>query len=138
MDTRSLINAVRYILEDLVPPAIRDSRLAYGLHWLYYRSNTRFQTDFRRHVPTMSDELYEEYYRTFPGFDTKTYCNENCLRALPELVQGGTVLDAGCGRGFVADLIRRSCDVAVSAIDFILPDDVRANYPSVDFRSARI
>lgn len=138
MNTRSVINVVRYALENLLPPALRDSRVGYALLWLLYRDNTRFQADFRRRVTGMSAETYERYYRTFPGLDTATDCNDACLAALPCLVEGTTVLDAGCGRGFVAGLLARDPGLAVSAIDFIVADDVAAAYPAVAFHSGRI
>jgi 2-polyprenyl-3-methyl-5-hydroxy-6-metoxy-1,4-benzoquinol methylase len=138
MNSRTLINMVRYVLEDIVPPAIRDSFFGYALNWLYYRSKTDFQTRFRQSVPTMTDAAYADYYRLFPGLDTPTDCDAECLDRLPSLVRGATILDVGSGRGFVADLMTRKVEARVSAIDFVISDEVRARYPKVEFHAGRI
>ncbi len=138
MNSRSLINVVRYVLEDIIPPAIRDSFLGYALNWLYYRGKTQYQTHFRQSVPGMTNEAYATYYRSFPGLDTPTDCDAECLERLPALVLGGTILDVGCGRGFVADLMTRVVEAQVSAIDFVVSDEVRARYPKVAFHTGRV
>ena len=138
MNSRSIVNAVRYVLENLLPPALRDSPLGYGLLWLYYGKNTRYQADFRRRAVSMSPQEYEQYYRTFPGFDTETDCNEACLSAMPELLLGKSVLDVGCGRGYVAGLLASVPDISVTGVDFIIAEGVEAAYPEVEFRAARI
>ncbi len=138
MRERKLFNAIRYILEDVLPPALRDSRLFYGVMWLLYRNKTRYQSDFRAQVPTLSDEAYQRYYETFPGLDSETDCNQACLDLILERVVGESVLDVGCGRGYVANLIQTQLHVNTTGADFIVPDAIRSRYPACKFVSTKI
>ena len=44
---RRLVNVIRYVLEDLVPPVLRDSVFFYWAMHVLFRSHTRY---FRRSV----------------------------------------------------------------------------------------
>lgn len=138
MRERKLFNAIRFVLEDVIPPFVRDSRLFYGVLWLLYRDNTRYQSEFRKHLPNLSDDAYQRYYETFPGLDSETDCNQACLDLIVKKVVGDSVLDVGCGRGYVANLIQTRCNVATTGADFIVPDTVRGRYPNCHFVSTKI
>ena len=49
---------------------------------------------------------------------------------------GRTVLDVGCGRGYLADQLSRA-GFDVTACDFRIPDEVRARFPRIRFEQAR-
>lgn len=138
MRERKLFNAIRFLLEDVLPPVLRDSRLFYGLMWLLYRKNTRYQSEFREQLPSMDAAAYQRYYEVFPGLDSETDCNQACLDLIKETVIGESALDVGCGRGFVANLIQTHCQIQTTGSDFIVHDSVKTRYPNCDFVSSKI
>jgi SAM-dependent methyltransferase len=138
MRERKLFNAIRYVLEDVVPPFLRDSFLFYGLMWLLYRDKTRYQSQFRESIPHLSGSEYQRYYETFPGLDSETDCNQACLDLIVDSVLGESVLDVGCGRGFVANLIQSSRQVTTTGTDFLIEDSVPQRYPNCTFVKSKI
>lgn len=138
MRERKLFNVIRFLLEDVLPPFIRDSRLFYGLNWLLYGDKTAYQTQFRERAPKLSAAEYQKYYETFPGLDSETDCNQACLDRIVQSIRGESVLDVGCGRGFVANLIQTTLNVQTTGVDFIVPEDVAGRYPNVHFVSDKI
>lgn len=105
---RRAVNAVRYILEDLLPPALRDSPLFRPLMYLAWGRDAPRFIAFRDRVRTMGAEEYASFYAALNPISGECDLNRACLdRILAERV-GETVLDAGCGRGHLAERIARA------------------------------
>lgn len=117
MLNRSIVNRLRYVLEDLLPPALRDSRLFYLLMHLVLRGRTRHFVSFRARSPYMRADEYDAYYRSYTPLLEKTDLNDACVASILAEVAGESVLDAGCGRGYLAELLAKEGRV-VTAIDF--------------------
>ncbi len=125
---RRAVNAVRYILEDLLPPAIRDSALFLPVMYLVWGRDARRSIEFRDRLRTMSDEEYSSFYATITPIQGECDLNRACLDRILEEVEGESVLDAGCGRGHLADLIaRRDPGRTVVGADLAPP---RGDWPS--------
>jgi len=101
---RRTVNVVRYVLEDLLPPALRDSPLFRPLIHLAFGRDARRFIAFRERARTMSAEEYAWFYTRLKPVMGETDLNRACLDALLGDVTGDSVADIGCGRGF---LIRR-------------------------------
>lgn len=124
---RSITNKINYVLDNWVPPRIRDSkllmgaalRLALGPKYKYYMT-------FKDEVDGMSEEEINHYYEiladTFMARETDL--NDGCVKFILENVIGGSVLDAATGRGYLARRLREKvdADTKVSAIDIVLPE----------------
>ncbi len=105
---RRTVNAVRYLLEDLLPPALRDSLLFRPLMYLAWGRDAPRFIAFRDRVRTMGAEEYESFYAALKPISGECDLNRACLdRILAERV-GATLLDAGCGRGHLAERIARA------------------------------
>jgi SAM-dependent methyltransferase len=101
---RELTNRIRYVIEDLIPPALRDS-------WLFRATAKLFWSDyidkfaaFRERGAFLTDEEYDAVYRDFPRVHEHTDNSEACIARITRDVVGGSVCDVGCGGGA---LIRR-------------------------------
>ncbi len=138
MRERGLLNLIRYVFEDILPPAIRDSRLFYGVIWLLYRDKTEYQSQFRTQLPHMCDSEYADYYRAFPGLDSETDCNQACIERIVANIKGDSVLDVGCGRGFVANEIQTRTQAKTTGVDFIVNEAATGRFPNCEFRSCKI
>lgn len=104
---RRAVNSVRYLLEDLTPPALRDSVLFLPVMYLVWgRAAPRFIA-FRDRVRTMSAEEYAAFYASIDPIHGDCDLNGACLDRILAEVEGESVLDAGCGRGALAELLAR-------------------------------
>ena len=111
---RSLTNTIRFVLDECIPPIIRDSAwFMYPFYFLAYRGrNVRQAMNFKRLVYQFSAEQYREFYE---GLDTisrnrKTDLNEPSIKSLLDGIPPGTktLLDVGCGRGYFLMRVREA------------------------------
>ena len=133
MLNRSIINKVRYGLEDVLPAVVRDSVVFYGLLKLVYRDRARMIADFRTRATTLTAEEYGEYYRKFPALLDTTDLNQTCIYRITSSVVGESVIDVGCGRGWFVNHLEQNTQKNVTGVDFIVPDEMKQKYPRVTF-----
>jgi 2-polyprenyl-3-methyl-5-hydroxy-6-metoxy-1,4-benzoquinol methylase len=134
---RSIINRIRYVLEDVLPPAVRDSRLFYLLMHLVLGRKTRHFVSFRPRSPYMSASEYDDFYRRYTPLLDKTDLNDACSERILREIEGEQVIDIGCGRGYFAGVLARS-RANVTAIDFQIEPGLTNRYPGVRFAQAAI
>jgi 2-polyprenyl-3-methyl-5-hydroxy-6-metoxy-1,4-benzoquinol methylase len=115
---RSIVNRIRYVLEEWIPPVLRDSRLFYLLMHLVLRGRTRHFTSFRVRSPYMSAAEYDEFYRAYAPLLKTTDLNDACVERILAEAQGPRIIDVGCGRGYLAGLLARADEHRVYALDF--------------------
>jgi SAM-dependent methyltransferase len=104
---RRAVNVVRYTLEDLLPPALRDSPLFLPVMYLVWGRQARRFIAFRERVRTMGAEEYVSFYASITPIHGECDLNSACLDRILAELRGETILDAGCGRGYLAKLIAR-------------------------------
>lgn len=109
---RTTVNRVRYILEELLPPALRDSALFLPLMYLAYGRDARRYLAFRDRVRQMSDAEYAAHYAALPPLMGRTDLSRACIDAILADVVGERIADVGCGRGWLA---RRIAELHPSA-----------------------
>jgi SAM-dependent methyltransferase len=105
---RRTVNAVRYVLEDLLPPALRDSPLFLPLMYLAWGRDARRFIAFRERVRTMSAEDYAGFHAKITPIHGECDLNRACLDRIMAEAEGPSVLDAGCGRGHLARQLARA------------------------------
>ncbi len=99
-------------MDECLPPSIRDSRwFMYPFFLFAYRGrNIATHMDFKRLVHTMSPQEYADFYPSLHSIsrsrdtDLNTPCIEG-IKAVLRLHGAGRVLDAGCGKGFLARMV---------------------------------
>jgi len=95
------------MLEDLLPPALRDSPLFLPVMYLVWGRDARRFIAFRQRLRTMSPEEYAGFYAKITPIHGECDLNRACLDRVLSEVEGKDILDAGCGRGHLAGLIAR-------------------------------
>lgn len=119
---RRAVNAVRWVLEDLLPPALRDSPLFLPVMYLAWGRDARRVIAFRANARTMSEAEYASFYAALPPLMGETDLNRACIDRILADVTGNSVLDAGCGRGWLAEHIARAFPEArVVGADMVPP-----------------
>lgn len=124
---RETTNRIRFVLEDVVPPVLRDSglfRAAASMAWGRHVSDL---ARFRERAAFLTDEEYEELYRKHPRVHEETDNSEACIRAIHEDIVGDSVCDVGCGTGALLRRIRdaRPDVQRLAGVDFVIDPETR-------------
>src|SRR3977135_2574284 len=104
---REHTNQIRFIMEELLPPIIRDTALfklaaprAGGEHiWT--------PAEFRKAAPFGTSEEYDQLYRSHPRVHEDTDNSLACLQRIAEDAIGSSICDVGCGTGALLTHVRK-------------------------------
>ena len=136
---RETTNAIRYVLEELIPPVIRDSR---AMRWLFRLHWGRLIDDldsFRERIPFVTAEEYKDVYERHPRVQDETDNSTACIERLAAMLVGKTVLDVGCGTGFlVQNLSQMKPGHDWTGVDFIVEEGTRYRPAHIKFQQAHI
>lgn len=96
---------------------------------LAFGSRKKYFMEFKAKLPFLSKEEYQEYYNLLKDdhFQTETDLNAKSLSVILENIIGKSVLDVGCGNGFLSRQIYEKYKIEVTGIDIIAPkndDDI--------------
>ena len=94
---RESVNFIRHLLEEWVPPVLRDSP---PMRWLFRTYWGHFVDDleaFRANIHHATAEQYADIYRRMPRIQQGTDNSAACIERLAELMLPGSVCDVGCG-----------------------------------------
>lgn len=129
---RMCTNAIRFLMDECLPPLIRDNRLLmYPLYWLAYgRTNIAQVMDFKRSVQTFTPQDYVAFYRSLNSFSRKraTDLSGACVRRIVERLQPSqrSFLDVGCGSGYLLRAVQaRYPGMRAVGCDVSPPKDLR-------------
>jgi SAM-dependent methyltransferase len=138
---RESVNFIRYLLEEWLPPMLRDSA---PMRWLFRRYWGRFVDDlehFRANIHRVTPEEYADIYRRMPRIHEGTDNSEACVRRLRELMLPGSVCDVGCGTGHLLGILRAGSGAvprSFTGVDFQIDPELARRYPDTAFHQAPI
>lgn len=130
---------VQKILDDYIPPAMRDAR------WFMYlpmkfvlRDKANLFLDFKDKAYSLTEEEFSQLYKDAASADLQgeTDLNEACVKEILKSAKGKQVLEVGCGRGYLAGKLSKK--FSTTACDIVVPDAVKKKYKTVKFKEANI
>ena len=137
--SRDVSLRIHYVLDQWVPPFMRDCRwiMAFPL-WLLFRHRYKIYLDFKDKAFHLSEEEFRGVYRMVSdtAIQRETDLNEASIDKILMHVTGPKVLDVGCGRGFLGNLLSQYYEV--SGVDIVIPHALKERYPNVDFHEANM
>jgi 2-polyprenyl-3-methyl-5-hydroxy-6-metoxy-1,4-benzoquinol methylase len=104
---REQTNQIRFIIEELLPPIIRDTGLFKFAATLAWGKHISRLADFRKTAPFCTAEEYDQLYRSHPRVHEDTDNSLACLQRIAADAIGNSVCDVGCGTGALLTHLRR-------------------------------
>lgn len=129
--SRELVIPLHWLLNEMTPPALRDCKwFMKPALWFFFRDKAPIFEEFHRQVYTMSDAEFQRINAEIQSviLERETDINKKCLTKILGNIRGKTVLDAGCGRGY---LVRRLAERGFTAtgVDVALDNRATADKP---------
>lgn len=138
--SRNFSVKVQYVLDELVPPRLRDSKWFMYLPMKFVLKDAADDfMNFKNWVFEKSDKEFGALYnRTghVQELQGETDLNDACLKEILKVVKNKKVLEVGCGRGLLADKL--SAKNKVTACDIVISDELKKRFPAVKFETANI
>jgi ubiquinone/menaquinone biosynthesis C-methylase UbiE len=103
---RILINKIRFILEEFIPPIIRDSLIFKYIVKYFYRSD-KLHENLKENILNYTKKNYLEYYSAMPEINGKTDNSEDCIKDIIKKILPNNIIDVGCGRGYLLERLRK-------------------------------
>lgn len=124
---REMTNRIRYVLEDIVPPVLRDSSVFRAAASMAWGSHVADLARFRERAAFLTDEEYEALYRKHPRVHEDTDNSDGCIAAITADIAGVSAVDVGCGTGALLRRVReaRSDLTALAGVDFVIDPELK-------------
>ena len=146
---RNITLIINYFLDNIIPPILRDCKyLMYPIMRFAYSHEAKLLLEFKERFPFMTDVELSEYYRRILNVPIntgrKTDLNKACFKWIIENTKymTGSVLDVGCGRGYLlSKIIQSNPCLQCSGVDIAFSHDighVEGQDTSYVFRTADI
>jgi len=104
---------------------------------LMYKENSTIFKEFKNNALKMDDSKFSETYRkVLPIITRVTDLNEDCVDAIVSNIVGKTVLEVGCGKGYLAKKLSKKFNVTAS--DIIIDKNLAASNRNIQFKNANI
>ena len=102
---RENTNKIRYVLEELLPPILRDSFIFKIIIKYLYRKDETHQI-LKSKIITLSKKKYKDYYKNIPKIHDNSDLSEICIDEIFKNIRKGRVIDVGCGDGYLLEKIK--------------------------------
>lgn len=135
---RETTNVIRYGMEEIIPPFIRDSSPFVWLMKRVWGKHIEDLAKFRERAAFLTDEEYTQLYRDHPRVHAGTDNSQACIDRIVQDVEGDSVADIGCGTGVLLQHIKDGNPglQRLVGVDFVI-DDASA-IEGMEYVAARI
>lgn len=135
---REMTNRIRYVLEDIVPAALRDSSLFRAAASMAWGNHVTELARFRERAAFLTEEEYEALYRKHPRVHEDTDNSDACIAAIAADIVGQSAVDIGCGTGALLRRIGKARPEieTLAGVDFVI--DPSMTDPGIDYFAAKV
>jgi SAM-dependent methyltransferase len=121
---RETSNKIRFVVEDLLPPIVKDSRVFQFAARAVFGDIIDRSADFRKRAPFLTDSEYTEYYRDTPHVHGGSDNSQACLEKIAQSIVDDSVCDVGCGTGYLLRYVRDHSPVKparLAGVEIVVP-----------------
>jgi SAM-dependent methyltransferase len=136
---RETTNTIRFVIEDVIPPVLRDTRAFGFVASLFWGKHIADLASFRQRAPFLTNEEYEALYNRHPRVHSETDNSKACIAKIVSDAVGPDICDVGCGTGFLLRTIANSSNVKflrTAGVDFVEPEGLEKD--GIEFVKAPI
>jgi 2-polyprenyl-3-methyl-5-hydroxy-6-metoxy-1,4-benzoquinol methylase len=135
---RETTNRIRFVIEDVLPPFLRDSALFRQAASLVWGKHITKLAKFRERAPFLTAAEYEDLYREHPRVHAGTDNSQACIDRIVTSIAGESVCDVGCGTGALLNHIKADNPglTRLTGVDFVVDD--AASIEGVEYVAAMI
>jgi ubiquinone/menaquinone biosynthesis C-methylase UbiE len=130
---------LKYLIDEFIPPIIRDSRIfMYFPFKLLFGDKSNIFHNFKTIAPSINDKAYREIYKEALSKSIKrdTDLNKKSLKAILDNVKGISILDVGCGNGYLSKILAKK--FKVTACDINIDKMLKKDNSDIHFVNANI
>jgi len=142
---RSLTNVIRFILDECIPPIIRDNKFfMYPLFYIWFKGkNIDKIMNLKSLVYDWTDEEFAKFYQDMDSLarDRKTDLSERSIEFIMQSLdpEANSLIDIGCGGGYFANKVAalkkfdtHACDL-LNHVEIVGGTYHRANIENLPF-----
>jgi SAM-dependent methyltransferase len=135
---RETTNRIRFVIEDVLPPILRDSALFRQAASLVWGKHIAKLAKFRERAPFLTSAEYEDLYREHPRVHAGTDNSQACIDRIVASVIGDSICDVGCGTGALLSHVKAGNPGLgrLTGVDFVVED--AASIDGVEYVAAMI
>ncbi|MFK7730891.1 MAG: class I SAM-dependent methyltransferase [Pseudomonadales bacterium] len=139
MLSRRVTTKIAFILDELIPPLVRDARwfMWFPFRVLFGKKSEPFFA-FKDKAFEMSFEEFKGTYQDTESvhIQRETDLNEACIARILDSLTGENVLEVGCGRVYLAE--KMAAKTQVTACDMVISPALRDKHKNIDLHEASI
>ncbi len=137
---RSIERTIKFILDECIPPLLRDNRLFMWLPFkLAFGNKAPYFLDFKQQISCMSDDSIIDIYSRTSSVHIQhegTDLSNKLITEINSNISGESVLDVGCGMGILASHLCKQYQV--TACDILIAEKTPVNFPEIKFKEANV
>ncbi len=135
---RETTNRIRFVLEDVLPPFLRDSGVFRWAARCVWGEHISHLAKFRERAPFLSADEYAELYRNHPRVHEGTDNSAACIDRIVKSIEGESVCDVGCGTGALLSRIQSAHPALARlvGVDFVIDD--ASSLPGIEYVAAKV
>lgn len=129
---RDITTTINYILDNLIPPFIRDNKF---LNKLFFRialgKRYHIFMNFKSKIFTLNDNELPYFYKLTKdsNLKRKTDLNSRCIKRIIKEIEGNRIIDVGCGKGYIVELLKKQYPhKSIFGADIIVPAENTGQY----------
>lgn len=137
--SRYLALKINFILDQLVPPIIRDSKWFMFLPLrIALKDKAVIFLEFKEKATAMNEKEFGNVYEDIRSviIDRETDLNDACINEIIENISGNNVLEVGCGKCFLAKKISEK--YLVTATDIVIDPKLIDDLSDINFKKCNI
>lgn len=137
--SRDLSAKIRLLMDEYIPPVIRDSKwFMFILFRFLYKDKADLFKEFKSKAYSLSEKEYAQVYKEVDlvMFERESDLNKKSLAEIQRKISGKTILDVGCGKGYLAKILSKK--YKVTACDVNIDSQLVSANPKVKFIEANI